>query len=489
MKSGNSSKSIRSSIVVIALAVLAISLGMRASALTLADYGLKEGDLIGAKSSGDPDIYIVNEHLYKRLFLNPVIFSFYGHLGGYANVKNVSPGTRDDFATSGLYRYINDQKVYCVEVTSEDTGIFHWVNTSGAQAVADDPNFFKKVFIINQQELAWYPQGASYSSPRQCPDYSRYTPNPTPTPYVTPSPTVSVSPTPTPTVTPTPTATPTATPKPYVAPGTYQKATMFEGLIRTYDVYIPTNYNSIAGSLPMVMVMHGGGGNAEIIKNTTEFDAKANAEGFVVVYPNGTGLLPNVYAWNDEAGCCGQAAANDINDIGFLKTVADQVQSQYVINSQRIYATGVSNGAMMAHQLAQKHSNTFAAIAAVSSTLAQFDTPKSAISVLVMHGTNDQNIPYNGGVGNEALNPRDNPSVATVVNHWKNWNACVSSSTQTMYGNVDVTTYSGCREGVTVQLYKVNGGEHEWYGSPNPKTIQQFKATDVVWDFFKNKTL
>lgn len=156
-----------------------------AGAAKPSDYGLKEGDTISAVGSNDPDVYIVNDWGYKRLFLNPVIFSFYGHLGGFAKVKNVSPATRNAFPTSGLFRncQTNDQKVYGVETTGEDTGIFHWVNTSGAQAVADDPNFFKKVFCINSNEFNWYSKGPNYTSVNQVPSYARVpgqTPTPTP---------------------------------------------------------------------------------------------------------------------------------------------------------------------------------------------------------------------------------------------------------------------------------------------------------------------
>ncbi len=164
------------------------------------DFGLTEGNTISAAGSDDPDVYIINDWGYKRLFLNPVIFGFYGHLGGFANVKSVSPSTRDAFGTSGLFRNCetNDQKVYGVETTGEDTGILHWVNTSGAQAVADDPNFFKKVFCINNNEFNWYSQGSAYTSVNQVPNYSRTpgsTPNPTGTPSTPPpaSGTVSLS--------------------------------------------------------------------------------------------------------------------------------------------------------------------------------------------------------------------------------------------------------------------------------------------------------
>ncbi|MEK7154174.1 MAG: hypothetical protein AAB792_01315, partial [Patescibacteria group bacterium] len=179
-------------IIAITVGVLFVALiGIRyAAAVAPADYGLKEGDTVSAAGSDDPDVYIVNELGYKRLFLNPVIFGFYGHLGGFANVKSVTPATRDAFPTSGLFRLDGDLKVYGVESTGEDTGVLHWVNTTGAQAVADDPNFFKKVFVINQNEFNWYTKGSDYTSVSQVPSYVRGTPT-IPTPGAV---TVSLSP-------------------------------------------------------------------------------------------------------------------------------------------------------------------------------------------------------------------------------------------------------------------------------------------------------
>ncbi|MEK7603852.1 MAG: hypothetical protein AAB461_01900 [Patescibacteria group bacterium] len=140
---------------------------------TPADYGLTEGNTISAAGSDDPDVYIVNEQGYKRLFLNPAIFGLYGHLGGFAAVKSVSPATRDAFPTSGLFRVDGEEKVYGLETTGEDVAVLRWVNTSGAQAVIDDPNFFKKVFIINAAEKALYGTGADFTSVTQVPVYVR----------------------------------------------------------------------------------------------------------------------------------------------------------------------------------------------------------------------------------------------------------------------------------------------------------------------------
>ena len=145
-------------------------------AATPADYGLKEGDVISAAGSDDPDVYIVNELGYKRLFLNPAIFNFYGHLGGFSKVKNVSPATRDAFGTSGLFRNCEsgDEKVYGVETTGEDAGVLHWVNMTGDQAVVEDADFFKKVFCINNNEFGWYTKSSTdFTLLSQVPVYSR----------------------------------------------------------------------------------------------------------------------------------------------------------------------------------------------------------------------------------------------------------------------------------------------------------------------------
>jgi hypothetical protein len=145
------------------------------------NYGLVEGDTIGTyPTDGDFDVYIVNDHGYKRLFLNEEIFGFYAHLG-FDKVKYTYAGVRDDFITSGLFRNCetDDEEVYAVEVTGEDIGTFHHVNMSGDDAFAQDADFFKKTFCINNNEFNWYTVngtqfGAPYTSLSQVPNYSRY---------------------------------------------------------------------------------------------------------------------------------------------------------------------------------------------------------------------------------------------------------------------------------------------------------------------------
>ncbi len=144
---------------------------------TPSEFGLREGDLISAYGSiGDPDVYIVNELGFKRLFLNPIIFGFYGHLGGYTAVRQVEVIARDAFPTSGLFRNCEngDEAVYGVEVTAEDAGILHHVQMTGDQAIAHDPDFFRKVFCINASEFNWYPKSlVPFTALSQLPIYKR----------------------------------------------------------------------------------------------------------------------------------------------------------------------------------------------------------------------------------------------------------------------------------------------------------------------------
>jgi len=125
------------------------------------DYGLKEGDLIRAE--GDFDIFIISQYGYKRLFLNPVIFNMYGHLGGWSSVKTVRPQVRDAFITSNYYRYIDSPKVYQLEITGGDTGKLHWLNMSGENFLSQGGKP-ESVFIINKSELNWYPKAADKTS-------------------------------------------------------------------------------------------------------------------------------------------------------------------------------------------------------------------------------------------------------------------------------------------------------------------------------------
>lgn len=139
------------------------------------DYlGLREGDIIGSTNLSDPDIYIINESGFKRLFLSPVIFGFYGHLK-FPNVKRIDDAVLDKIPTSGLFRNCEtgDRKVHALEVTGEDMAVLRWVDITGEAAIAEDHDFFGKVFCINSREFSWYSKGQAYTALSQTPVYTR----------------------------------------------------------------------------------------------------------------------------------------------------------------------------------------------------------------------------------------------------------------------------------------------------------------------------
>jgi len=149
-----------------------------AKAVSPEDLGLKEGDLISSfVYDKDPDIFIINQQGFKRLFLNQEIFNFYGHLR-YLSVKLVKPEVKDQFITSSFYRNCenNDPQVYGLEIVGEDTGALHHVDVDGNTAVSQDKDFFKKVFCINGKEFKWYKKTSAYSSLKQAPSYRREIP-------------------------------------------------------------------------------------------------------------------------------------------------------------------------------------------------------------------------------------------------------------------------------------------------------------------------
>ena len=121
--------------------------------------------------------------------------------------------------------------------------------------------------------------------------------------------------------------------------------------------------------MPLVVVLHGGGGNAENIEEVTGFSEKADEEGFIVVYPDGSGRLDRyLLTWN--AGfCCGYALENNIDDVGFIRALIEYLQEKYAINRNMIYVTGISNGGMMSYRLGAELSDIVAAIAPVAGSI------------------------------------------------------------------------------------------------------------------------
>ncbi len=134
---------------------------------------------------------------------------------------------------------------------------------------------------------------------------------------------------------------------------------------RTYLLHLPLAFDG-KRSLPLVVVLHGGGGNAPGAVDMTGFSEKADKEGFVVVYPNGSGRLKNrLLTWN-SGNCCGYALDSSADNVGFIRVLIDELEKTRAIDPKRVYATGMSNGGMMTYRLACELSDKIAAAAPVA---------------------------------------------------------------------------------------------------------------------------
>ena len=259
---------------------------------------------------------------------------------------------------------------------------------------------------------------------------------------------------------------------------------------RPFDIYVPSSYSTTA-AMPVVLFLHGGGGNAEQTQagtcpngDVTDpgcLHGVGEAQGFLTVYANGTPsrLLPDVRTWNAGGGgpdyACASGHACDINsdDISYLRAVLDQVEREYNVDASRVYVMGFSNGAAMVHRVACEMADTVAAVVAVSGSN-EYATnadcaPSRPIAVLQVHGTADPCWTY--VTSNQACldqDPRPKLGAAESVAGWVARDGCDPTATIISMPNTDpgdgtttdVSVWGGCRGGTEVRLMTVNGGGH-----------------------------
>lgn len=271
-------------------------------------------------------------------------------------------------------------------------------------------------------------------------------------------------------------------------------------LKRTYIVHIPSGVHE---PLPLVIALHGGGGSSEKMANLSGFDALSDREGFAVVYPQG---VEN--HWNDGRDIQEyRAHREDIDDVKFISTVIDILSGEVAIDENRIYAVGISNGAMMACRLACELSDRIAAIAMVAGAmpvdLHGICSPSKEISVLVMNGVDDPLVLWEGGeiqAGRRHIGVA--MSVSDTVMYWVRANGCEESpsvawlpDTHEDGCSVRKETYGKGNQGTEVVLYAIEGGGHTWPGGPQyaaegliGKTCYDIKASEVIWEFFQEHT-
>lgn len=260
------------------------------------------------------------------------------------------------------------------------------------------------------------------------------------------------------------------------------KTMTFGDTTRTYRIYIPALYDS-SQPVPLVMALHGLGDNANNFQGVG-FNHIANAENFIVAYPNAlTDPLLGATGWS-----AGMNPLNAIDDVGFLNALIDTIQSEYSIDTNRIYACGFSMGGFMTHKLACESGERLAAIASVAGTLPATSvaicTPSRAMPVLHIHGTSDQTIPYDYGVIFFVVT---NLGADSTTHYWELHNACNAAAQHDSFPDTESDgltfekfSYSGCADSSEVILIKANGMSHTWPYSP----ANDIDATEEIWNFF-----
>ena len=293
--------------------------------------------------------------------------------------------------------------------------------------------------------------------------------------------------------------------------GASEQAITVAGQIRMYRAYRPATLTRFA---PLVVMFHGGLGSARQAERAYGWDALADREGFVVLYPDAIGA-----AWNVGGGCCGRAPSEGVDDVSFVRAAIEDLHARISLDRARTYAAGMSAGGMMAYRMACD-TTMFAAIGPVAATQLG-DCPNPApTSILHVHGLADTSVPFDGTPG-RGVAQIDGPAIPALHATWRGFGRCggdvVSSA-----GGVTTTT-AQCPEGRTVELVAIEGGGHEWPGvarrgpldaSPEPATASpatagaplaaspnagpsvgpsigptaqtvRYDTTAALWDFFK----
>lgn len=291
-----------------------------------------------------------------------------------------------------------------------------------------------------------------------------------------------------------------------LAPGDHDRSLAVGGATRTYFLHLPPRFVE-RGPLAVIVAFHGGGGDASGFKRYAGLDAVADREGFVVVYPDGTGRLGRrLLTWN-AGTCCGYARDHKVDDVAFVLALLGELSRELPLDPTRVYATGHSNGAMMAYRMAIDAPERIAAIAPVAGMMVTDGFPPARpMPVLHVHSVDDPRALYAGGVGPPF------PFTSARVTHravepelarWVAHDGCAREPTvadrRTAPGagggpahTATLLVWAPCTSGAEVRFWKLTGAGHAWPGHPSglperligPDTTV-IDAVEEAWRFFQ----
>lgn len=238
----------------------------------------------------------------------------------------------------------------------------------------------------------------------------------------------------------------------------------WDGVTRTYRVFVPTSY--VTGTpAPLVVGLHGGFGSARQFERDNGLKPALAQRAMLGVFPDGVaGPLTGIRTWN-AGNCCAYSMNAEVDDVGFINALVQRLTRQYTVDPDRIYAIGHSNGAMLSYRLGCDLPGVFAAIAPVAGAIdpTRRCQPGHRLNVLVIHGYRDRNVPYAGGVGT-GYSQVDYASVAEAMTRWRRINQCGPDSTVDEVGDRRTTDAVGCAAGGDLRLRTLLDGNHEWPG-------------------------
>jgi polyhydroxybutyrate depolymerase len=286
-------------------------------------------------------------------------------------------------------------------------------------------------------------------------------------------------------------------------PGRFTLVLPAGGHNRIVHVHIPPGYRS-DGRVPLVLLLHGGGGNGEYALDQDRWADTADREGFVVFAPDGLGGFPNLpeglrvnpRLWND-----GQFPADSpmaaVDDVAFLTQLLTDLRRLVPHDVRRVYCVGHSNGGGMTLRLAAESSLRFAAIGTVSGTLGidapRLDSPPPTLAIL---GTRDPIVPPDGGPVRTPWGVRITPPATVQFATWARALGCETEpKLVSQQAEVRRFVYSARHDGPTLTAMYLDGHGHHWPGTkrvlperilgPNTTTLN---ATEVLWEFFEQHT-
>jgi len=271
-------------------------------------------------------------------------------------------------------------------------------------------------------------------------------------------------------------------------------ALVHDGLTRTFRVYVPASYDP-ATPTPVVLLFHGGFGSGAQIEANAKIVEVAEEKGFIAVSPDGVLSPGGIRTWNG-GGCCGYATSAGIDDVGFVRALIDRLETNACVDRRRVYAAGMSNGAVLTHRLACDLADRIRAIGPVAGTdMTSSCAPARPVAVMHVHGSDDANVPFDGGLGC-GLAGVPFTSVPGTIARAVSRNGCEGTPyTSLVQGDGTCTRQGQCPFGTDVDLCVIAGGGHVWPGGTPPilpgigdclfgYQSQSFIATRVLWNFF-----